>query len=514
MPYQSAPSLKMATRLVVAAAMALTGRTAAAGELWAVSQVLDQVYVIDTTTGAATLMNDIPPADNVQGIAFDAAGAMWGVANVFSEDLFWSIDKDAGSATLIGGTGDEFIQGALACDPTTGIFYSSMGIADKQLVTIDPSTGLATYIGTMTSIPPFTGFAGMTFLPDGTLLGYVPEASGDCFLYSIDKTAAVATLIGFIANIASLHGGLAYDSDTETLYMSGATTLWTVDVTTGEGTLVGPHVGIGPDLINGLTILPDPEQSCMLGVDLFSTMWDIDPLTGAGTNPRVLGTSKFGGLAMSSAGDLFGMRAAPIPELYSIEQASGLTTLIGPLGILHAEGGLDFQPSTGELFGVGGTSDLFQIDTTTGTATIVGPLIDELGDPIDPSAMAFDDAGTLFVLKAASAPPEIYQVDPVDGTVLDRVPLPGLPLAFFAGMDFDDTTGFLHLTYGDILYRANPYTGATLLVGPTPLLMSALELIGPCDPPPPGPRPLSPRPARAGVGSWTGGSVGGWVGGG
>lgn len=476
--------------------------SAPAGELYAVSQVLDQVYVIDTTTGAATLVTDIPPADNVMGITFDASGAMWGVDGFWSESRFWSIDKDAGSASLIGGTGSDTVNGALAQDPTTGLFYSGMGDGpDRQLITIDPATGLATVVGDIAGLPPFTGFAGMTFLPDGTLLGYCPSWTGDCFLYSIDTSTAVATEIGEITDSTfSLFGGLAYDPETDTLYLSMAVELWTVDPTTGVGTLVGPHDGIGGDLINGLAVLPDPVQPCLLALDLTSILWDIDPWTGAGTNPRFLGDSKFGGLAMSTAGELFGMRAAPIPELYSIDQASGAATLIGPLGILHSEGGLDFHPSTGELFGVGGTSDLFQIDTTSGAATLVGPLVDELANPIDPSAMAFDDAGTLFVLKASSAPPEIYQVDPTDGTVLARVPLPGLPMSAFGGMDFDDSTGLLHLAYGDVLYEANPYTGSTVAGGATPLLLSALEVAGPCEPPPPPPRPPRPRRLLGGAG--------------
>ena len=507
MPHESARFPRLAPALALAAALALLAQPASAGELYAVSQVFDEVYVVDTTTGAVTLISGVPPGDNLSGIDFDTTGDLFGIDAFWSDRRFWSIDEDGGSATLIGGTGYDDVNKALAHDPTTGLFYSNRtwgAGAFNELVTIDPATGVATAVGPLTGdLPNPSGFAGMTFLPDGTLLGYDPCNTGTSFLYSIDTSTAIATLIGEIGSVSSIHGGLAYDPDTDTLYMSSATELWTVDPTTGVGTLIGPHVGIGGDLINGLAVLPDPEQPCMLGLDLTSTLWDIDSLTGAGTNPRFLGESKFGGLAMSTAGELFGIRAAPIPELYSIDQTSGFATLIGPLGILHSEGGLDFQPSTGELFGVGGTSDLFQVDTTTGAATLVGPLVDELGDPIDPSAMAFDDTGTLFVLKAASVPPEIYQVDPSDGTVLDRVPLPGLPLAFIGGMDFDDSTGFLHLVYGDLLYRANPYTGATVLAGPTPLLMSALEVIGPCDPPPPLPFPR--RRARGPLGSWGGG---------
>ena len=94
----------------------------------------------------------------------------------------------------------------------------------------------------------------------------------------------------------------------------------------------------------------------------------------------------------------------------------------------------------------------------------------------------------------AAAPPEIYRVDPADGSVLARVPLPGLPLADDGGMGFDDSTGLLYLSYGSFLYVANPTTGASIPLGPTPA-RTALEVIGPCDPPPPRFRPRSPLPS-------------------
>lgn len=467
----------------------LLAPSAGAGQLYGVSQVYDEVFVIDTTTGVATLIGAIPPGDNIKGIDFDGSGELLGIDGFFSEQRMWSLDADAGVGTFIGWTGMDDHNGCLARDPNTGIFYShrSWGAGTfHQLVTVDTTTGISTPLWLTTGdTPDPNGFAGMTFLPDGTLLAYDPTNTGDSSLYSIDTATGVATQIGDTGDDPlSIHGGLAYDPDTDTLYMSNAAELWAIDPSTGVGTFIGNH-GLTDDLMNGLAVLPDPVLPCLLGVDLTSTLWDIDPWTGAGSNPRPMGASKFGGLALSPTGELFGTRAAPIPELYSIDIPTGLPTLIGPLDILHEEGGLDFDPTSGELYGVGGTSDLFVIDTTTGAATLVGPLVDELGDPIDPSAMAFDDAGALFVLKASSTPPEIYQVDATDGTVFDRVPLPGLPYHAFAGMDFDDTTGTLRLVYADLLYEANPYTGDVDLMGVTPPLMSALEVAGSCDPPTP-----------------------------
>ncbi len=469
-----------APSLLLIAALLATASTGRAGTLYAIGQVLDEVYVIDTTTGSASLVGVLPPIEPMCGIAFDDAGVLHGTTWSSVDDMeLWQLDPWAATAVMVGVSAGPSLEGSLAYDPATDRFYAvrqEWGTTTQELIWIDPDTGVATLVGFL-GLGLQTDISGLTFLPDGTLVAYDPRGSLPSRLLEIDKTTAAVTVIGDIGDVdsGSSQGGLAYDADTDTLYMSNTAELWSIDPATGAGTLIGPH-GI-VDQIDGLSVLPDP---CLIGIDLTSTLFDIDPVSGAGTTPRFLGESKFGGLAMNEFGELFGTRTAPIPELYSIDPSTGTATLIGPLGILHEEGGLDFDPGSGELFGVGGVSELFQIDTTTGAATIVGTLEDEFGDPIDPSAMAFDDVGTLFVLKAASVPPEIYQVDPVDGTVLARVPLPGLPLAFHGGMDFEDTTGELFLSYGSVLYRANPYTGATILMGPTPA-MSALEVTGACD---------------------------------
>jgi hypothetical protein len=147
----------------------------------------------------------------------------------------------------------------------------------------------------------------------------------------------------------------------------------------------------------------------------------------------------------------------------------------------------------GTLYGFSDVfNQIYAIDTATGAATIVGMLEDEFALPVDPSAMAFDEDGDLFVLKSNTAPPEIYEVDPPDATVLVRVPLPGLPLSFDGGMEFDDSTGILYLSCGGMLYRANPSTGGTILVGPTPG-SSALEIVADCGLPSPVVMPVPPR---------------------
>jgi len=460
---------------------------AAAGELYAVSFGLSEVYTIDTVTGTATLLGPLNQID-MSGIAFDSTGVLHGVNNDNPTFDFFVLDPPGTPAVPIVDLGYKSGEGALAFDPTANRFYSKIngstgGGTSLQLVEIVPGTGAVTVIGNM-GLNLEADISGMAVLPNGTLLGYDSQSALPDRLVVIDKLTGLATPIGLIGPIAaSSVGGLAHDPDTDTLFASDGFELFTVDPLSGIGTLVGPH-GLAVT-ISGLAVLPDPSPACLIGLDYLSTLWDVDPLTGAGSNPRPLGNSKFGGLAKSATGELFAIHHSPAPELHSIDEQTGTATLVGLLGIDLQEGGLDFDPISGDLFGVNGSavpgvdSELFRIDTLTGAATLVGPVVDEFGGRINASALAFDAAGTLFVLKAESVPPEIYRVSPVDGTVFDRVPLPGLGFSIDGGMDFDDSNGDLLLSYENKLFRVDPYTGATLLMGPTPAV-SALEVAGPC----------------------------------
>ncbi|MEM6561811.1 MAG: hypothetical protein AAF656_09430, partial [Planctomycetota bacterium] len=134
-------------------------------------------------------------------------------------------------------------------------------------------------------------------------------------------------------------------------------------------------------------------------------IFDVDPVTGAATNPRFTGSDVLADIAFGPDGLLYAFTdgigvvngvAAP-SSLLTIDPATGATTVVGSSGLLLSEGDLAFQPGTGTLFGistVNGVVDLITFDTTTGAASVVGTL----AITGDGSGLAFDDAGQLFVL--------------------------------------------------------------------------------------------------------------------
>jgi hypothetical protein len=101
------------------------------------------------------------------------------------------------------------------------------------------------------------------------------------------------------------------------------------------------------------------------------------------------------GLAVSAAGVLYGLSQAPVgdaqPSLYTINETTGVATLIGSSGQTGINvGGLAFDPATG-VFYAAFNGELYTINTTTGAATAVG-------------AIGFGDISGLAFLGGTSVP--------------------------------------------------------------------------------------------------------------
>jgi len=213
-----------------------------------------------------------------------------------------------------------------------------------------------------------------------------------------------------------------------------------------------------------------------------AAIYDVDPLTGEATNQRQTGADVLNGIAFAPDGrllsftDSFGnVNGNSVGDvLVELDPATGATTVIGSLGLsTFSEGDLDFNPVTGELFGVvssAGSSALITINPATGAATQVGAMPAD-----DASAMAFTDDGRLFVLDTSFSFPTIeatlYEIDPATGAEIAAFDT-GVALGNVAGMDFDPITGQLFMADGDndgtdLLYTIDITNGALTPIGDT-----------------------------------------------
>ena len=197
-------------------------------------------------------------------VNFIGAGAFIGAGELVEDtvimadglDNFWLLAPTTGqildasvTTALPGGQA----WSGMAYDEATGILYAcSTDVASSMLFTLNPATGVATPIGTVTNAP---GLIAIAVDGAGTLWGY--DIVND-WLLSINKTNGIGTIIGPIGFDATFGQGLAWDEISSTLYMAAfnndtfAAEWRSVDRTTGATTLIGPLGNVYPSGLNQL----------------------------------------------------------------------------------------------------------------------------------------------------------------------------------------------------------------------------------------------------------------------
>jgi len=153
------------------------------------------------------------------GIGFLAAGYLHADAIVTLQDSLTTID-----------------------DAFFGVGYSPILSGHTQLLTVDPTSGDVTWIGTPMSGPD--RLHGLVRTNDGVLYGI--NGFQDAF-YSVDPETGQADLIGEVGH--SIAWGLAYDAATDTIYGIGRPNeddssryMLVFDRSTGESTPIGPGI--------------------------------------------------------------------------------------------------------------------------------------------------------------------------------------------------------------------------------------------------------------------------------
>ena len=206
-----------------------------------------------------------------------------------------------------------------------------------------------------------------------------------------------------------------------------------------------------------------------------SVLYQVDPQTGAASDPKPTGLSHVVGIAFGSGGTLYGLTNATAPTspnaLVRIDRTTGSSQVVGSTGLNNiAEGDIAYDRTTGTLYGLyqltGGQRQLFTLNAATGAAI---PLPTSLSG--DPSAMAFTPAGTLYAIDTALA--KLLTVDKTTGATLTTLSL-SRSLGSVAGMAIDPDTGTFYVANGDSggtdhLYTLNPTTGLLTDIGPLSL---------------------------------------------
>ncbi len=192
-----------------------------------------------------------------------------------------------------------------------------------RLGTVNLSTGEVNVIGDM-GVTLFD----IAFDRDGKLFGVNPDG-----LWSVDPSTAETKYIGGTNFSGTTMNALVFGSD-GTLYSAGRdSTLYTVDPTTGAATAVG---NMGYSSAGDLAF---DQQGRLFLSSTNNSLVQIDPGTGAGTELGAFGFGNVFGIARDSTGIMYGYSEQ---NIFSIDLLTGAGTLLqnyAGSGLSQAYGG-------------------------------------------------------------------------------------------------------------------------------------------------------------------------------
>lgn len=200
------------------------------------------LYDFASATGTSTLRTPVGGSERLFGLAADPGGSVFGV-DPLSRNLYL-VDLAAGTLTFLVTLVGTSTVADITFDPVSGQLYGAERNAPLRLYTIDLGTGVATTVGTMSSVR-----SGLAFAPDGALYGCALNGT----LYGIDPLTAAETLIGggggptLVEDAAVRADGTIFVTD-----FGGG--LFAIDPATGANTPIG-NSGLGTGLLG---IVPSP----------------------------------------------------------------------------------------------------------------------------------------------------------------------------------------------------------------------------------------------------------------
>ncbi len=132
----------------------------------------DSLFTVDETTGAATFV--VVLSRDIRGIEFDpTTGLLWGGAT--GDDGIYMLNRTTGEATLIGNTGLGGATPGICFDSLGNLFASKGGGGSpNNLVSINKATGEGTVIGPI----GYTAVAGMSIRVVNKIVGVEELSSG------------------------------------------------------------------------------------------------------------------------------------------------------------------------------------------------------------------------------------------------------------------------------------------------------------------------------------------------
>src|SRR3954447_25123783 len=228
---------------------------------------------------------------------------------------------------------------------------------------------------------------------------------------------------------------------------------------------------------------PTPVLYGATGGDTAGNLYTIDPGTGASTAVGPLGFAVTGLAQDPTDGTLYGMTSSLSPGcprcLITVNRSTGAGTVVGSTGLPRSPADIAIDAS-GQLFGwAEGFDDFVRIDKATGTATIVS----DSGASTFGDGMSFNRDGVLYAMTQSDTG-DLWTIDTSTGTFTVVGTLNGGPAraAPIAAASFACDRTRLYAIDNDqdnppnLLVTVDTATGAVTTIGDTgQAIMDALE---------------------------------------
>ncbi len=209
---------------------------------------------VDPATGATIGTFPFQETIIIGGMAFDPSSTeLLGSSTSLGNHSLYKIDMTDGTYTLVGALGRYFP--ALAVQPQTHTLFGMT--LDDDLYTIDKNTGMSTIVG---GDPALSYPHGLAFSPTGVLYASDTAGFGTSKLFRVDPSDGMASFIGtmpydYVVSLAFDQHGVLYGYD------NGNNSLIRIDPNTGSAVTIG---GSGSDDYLAIEFVPEPQTLLMM----------------------------------------------------------------------------------------------------------------------------------------------------------------------------------------------------------------------------------------------------------
>lgn len=168
------------------------------GVLYGVDDATNQLVTCNTQTGACNRVGAVGHGFTDTGLAFISNGTLWMSTDEPGPPFrFYRLNPDTGAGTLIGPQGQE----VTGLSFWNGVLYGLGGDYNDNLVIMNRSTGAATHVGPLVNVTLVDG--GMDFSRNGVLYG-ISDPSDDqpipSQIFTINPATGTATVIATVTN--------------------------------------------------------------------------------------------------------------------------------------------------------------------------------------------------------------------------------------------------------------------------------------------------------------------------